>query len=117
MTGKMCKGQSGGSGNIPDEVDMMPGDFRGSGALVIVVFAISIGGIMVIGSVRRISMLIVMRMWHGFTHTAVGQHQTEDQKHAQDADHSPTLTERRAGNNLAATSGINPAARRLLRSR
>lgn len=41
--------------------------------------------IMVIGSVRRMGMLIVMRMRHGFTHAAMGQHQAEQQNRAKRA--------------------------------
>ena len=82
---------------------MMPGKFGGYGALVTFVI-VTVGVIMVIGSMGCMGLLIVMRMRHGFTHAAMGQHQAEDQNHAEHSEHSPMLAERQTGANDASAS-------------
>ena len=61
---------------------MMACSFGGCGALVIFII---VRVIMVISSMRRMDVLVIMRMRHGFAHAAMGQHQAEQQNRAKRA--------------------------------
>ncbi|AOF98785.1 hypothetical protein BSY18_4033 (plasmid) [Blastomonas sp. RAC04] len=83
---------------------MMPSSFGGRGALVIGTVAIIGGVMMVTGIMGCMGRLVVMRMRHGYTHAAMGEHQAKEQNHVRQPKHSLGVAEGEQRNNVAAVS-------------